>query len=209
MYALFISFLFLFVPPQAAKKTGYISPLESFSKSWNNPKYKVCNTAENATYMTAPERQLIYILNLARMNPKLFCETVVKKGYKVSEFIDTSSVEYYKTLVTTLNTMQPVGILYPDQRCTESARCHALTSGKKGYTGHARQSAQCKRNKHFMGECCNYGSDDPLEIILLLLQDLNVSNLGHREICLGNYTKIGVAIERHRSYSHNAVMDFY
>jgi uncharacterized protein YkwD len=209
MYPLLFSFFLIFAAPQENKTTRDRSPLEKYSNEWRNPKYRVCNTAANATYMTEQERQMIYILNLARMNPKLFCESVVKKGYTISQFIDTSSEQYYKTLVATLSTMQPTHILYPDSLCMVSARCHAITSGKKGYTGHTRQSDQCKKKKHFMGECCNYGTDDPLETILLLLIDSDVPDFGHRNICLGYYNKLGVAIAPHKAYGYCTVMDFY
>ncbi|MCF8448745.1 MAG: hypothetical protein K9G49_02640 [Taibaiella sp.] len=200
-------YLFAMAPGGVAAK--YVSPLAAWSDKWSDPKYQVCNTAANARYMTEAEREIIHILNLVRMNPKLFCNTVLKNGTSISEFIDPSSEEYYQTLVTTLSTMEPLPLLQPDSLCMVSARCHAKTSGKKGYVGHNRQSDQCRKNKHFMGECCNYGSDKPLEIILLLLQDKDIPDLGHRKICLGNYSKIGVAIESHKTYSFNAVMDFY
>ncbi len=203
----FIAFLFLFIPQANAHK--YVSPLAVYSEKWNNSRYKVCNTAENARYMTEKEREVIHILNLVRMDPKLFCETVVKKGNSISSFIDPASVEYYQTLVTTLNEMRPLGILFPDSLCYVSAECHALSGGKRGYVGHDRQSAQCRKSKHYMGECCNYGSKDPLEILLVLLQDKGIESLGHRKICLGAYTKIGVSIEDHKSYRYNAVLDFY
>ncbi len=210
MKTVVVGLLMLLLPEfMAAHPEKYVSPLSEYSKKWDDPKYKVCNTAEHATYMTQNERQLVYILNLARMNPRLFCQTVVKQGTRVSVFIDTTSEEYYGTLVKTLTGMEPLEILMPDSLCTVSARCHAVSSGKSGYTGHSRQSEKCRKTKHYFGECCNYGSDDPLEIILLLLQDSGVESLGHRKICLGSYSKLGVAIERHKSYGHNAVMDFY
>jgi uncharacterized protein YkwD len=202
-----IFLLLLFVPQ--SKEPAYTSPLAVYSAKWNNARYKVCNTAENARYMTESERQLIYLLNLARMNPKLFCESVVKKGSSISSFLDPESKQYFQTLVTTLDTLKPLNILYPDSLCYVSAHCHALTSGKRGYVGHDRLSPQCKRNRHFTGECCNYGSDNPLEILLVLLQDKGVPSLGHREICLGAYTKLGVSIQYHEKYGHDAVLDFY
>jgi uncharacterized protein YkwD len=210
MKSLLIAFVCLvaFTPPNA-HAAGYVSPLAAYSAEWNDPRYKVCNTAEKATYMTPDERKMIYILNLARMNPRLFCKSVVSAAGRISEFIDTNSSQYYGTLVTTLNNMEPLPILAPDELCVVSARCHAQSAGKLGYVGHDRKNATCRKNKHFMGECCSYGSSDPLEIILILLDDNGVESLGHRTICLGAYEKIGVAIEPHKSYTHNAVLDFY
>jgi uncharacterized protein YkwD len=190
-------------------KHGDTSPLAAYSARWNDPKYRVCNTAEKVGYMTEKEKELIYVLNLARMNPKLFCETVLPRAHDISSFIDTSNEVYYKTLVATMRQMTPLNILQPDSLCMVSARCHATTSGKVGYVGHERRNEKCRKNKHYYGECCNYGSDEPLEILLLLLEDHGVPSLGHRKICLGTYNMIGVAIAPHTTYEHNAVMDFY
>src|SRR5688572_7127025 len=105
MYTFIVSLLLLFAPQQEANKTQYVSPLAKYSAEWNNPKYKVCNTAGNAGYMTPREQELIHILNLVRMNPKLFCQTVVKKGQSISDFIEPSS-DYYQSLVTDLNNLK-------------------------------------------------------------------------------------------------------
>lgn len=210
MKIIVLFFLLFFATPFFLQAGGGNElPLLAYSKKWANPKYKVCNTAANAGYMSDEERKVVYILNLVRMDPKLFCETVVMQAATISSFIDTSSALYFKTLVTTLNNMESLPVLYPDSACVVSARCHAVSSGKKGYTGHARQNDQCRKNTHFMGECCNYGSDDALEILLLLLDDNGVASLGHRRICLGSYSKVGVAIAPHKSFAHNAVLDFY
>ena len=53
------------------------SPLTIFSTEWDKPEYRVCNTAADVSYLSDKEKQIIYILNLARMNPTLFGKTVV------------------------------------------------------------------------------------------------------------------------------------
>lgn len=201
--------LLLLAPLGSYGGEGGKSPLAAYSAQWNDPKYRVCNTAEHVGYMTDKEKELIYVLNLARMNPKLFCATVLPRAHDISSFIDTSNEVYYQTLVTTMRQMNPLNVLQPDSLCMVSARCHATTSGKVGYVGHDRRNDKCRKNKHYYGECCSYGSDEPLEILLLLLEDHDVPSLGHRKICLGAYNKIGVAIAPHTTYEHNTVLDFY
>ncbi len=186
-----------------------VSPLAKFSAEWNNPKYKVCNTAEHTGYLSAKEKEIIYILNLARMYPKLFCKTVLLNVSKASSFIDTSSAYFYKSLVTQMSQMEPLQLLKPDSLCYISAQCHAVTSGKKGYVGHVRQNPECRKKEHLWGECCQYGVSDPLEIIICLLVDENVASLGHRAICLGVYTKMSPSYEPHKLYGSVAVLDFW
>jgi len=59
-----------------------------------------------------------------------------------------------------------------------------------------------------MGECIQYGESDALKIIIRLLVDKSTKSLGHRRICLGTYKELGVAIEPHKTFEKNAVLDF-
>lgn len=186
------------------------SPLAIYSAEWNKPVYTKCNTADKITYMSAKEKDVIYILNLVRTYPKLFANTVLKK------YPDHSGNEsllddkyYFQSLLDTLLVMQPVVMLLPDKLCYTSAQCHAYQSGITGYEGHERKKAECKEKRFFNGECCDYGHDDALEIVLSLLIDEGVETLGHRIICLTNYPMLGVSIEPHKKWNFNAVLDFH
>jgi len=57
---------------------GKPSPLAAYSSQWNYPMFEKANTAANVDYLNNDEKEFIYILNLARMNPFLFSETVLK-----------------------------------------------------------------------------------------------------------------------------------
>jgi hypothetical protein len=197
-------------PDTGANKNTNSSPLASYSVQWNNAKYTVCNTAASANYMSDTEKQVIYILNLVRKDPALFCETVLKAYSKRKpEMAHYESSSYFASLVNTLSTMKPVDLLFPDSLCYVSAHCHAFNTGKTGYVGHNR-TPECQRLQHFMGECCGYGLSDPLDIVIDLLIDEDIESLGHRNICLGvSYTKLGVSIQPHKEYGRDAVLDFY
>ncbi len=184
------------------------SPLSAFSSEWNDSKYLQCNTAGKVGYMDAKEKEVIYILNLLRTDPKLFANTVVKKYPEYSGQGYLRKIREYKSLMNTLQKMKPLPLLYPDELCYKSAQCHAYSSGKKGYVGHDRKEG-CRSKKHFNGECCDYGHDDPLAILMSLLIDEHIPSLSHRMICLSIYKKIGVSIEPHKSYRYNAVLDFF
>lgn len=194
--------------PVLAKDPVMHNPLARYSDEWNDPKYAACNTAANASYLSAKEKEIIYVLNLARMNPKLFCKTIVLQANTVSSFIDTSSEVYYKSLVKLMAGMEPLGILQPDQKCWTSAQCHAASSGKTGYVGHDRQTTECRKKVTFRGECCQYGISEPVAIILELLVDQGVTSLGHREICLGGYKVMSPSFQPHKAYGSVTVLDF-
>ena len=187
-----------------------VSPLALYSNEWNEPKFTKCNTAAGAAYLSNDEKKVIYILNLIRTDPALFARTVLRKYPSQSgkDYLSDDTY-YYQSLVNTLLKLEPKELLYPDNLCYGSAQCHANASGISGYVGHERKSKDCKDKKYYYGECCDYGHSDPLEIVLSLLIDEGVSSLGHRNICLGDYSKIGVSIQPHSKYGTNSVFDFY
>jgi uncharacterized protein YkwD len=158
--------------------------------------------------MSAEEKKLIYIINLMRTNPALFTSTVVSKYPDSAYMTSLKNSSYYKSLLTTLRTQVPLGLLYPDSVCFVSANCHAITAGKKGYVGHERQTEDCKKKWVFNGECCDYGHNQALDILMSLLIDDGVPSLGHRKICLSPYNKIGASLQTHEVYSYNTVIDF-
>ncbi|WP_375561987.1 CAP domain-containing protein [Bernardetia sp. OM2101] len=176
---------------------------------WKNAKYNIAYTAQNTDYLTENEKLVYYYLNLARLNPPLFAETFLVKYKKWNSYEDLSLSDYYAgSLYKTLKNMQPVGILYPQRDLFESAKCHAISSGKKGYVGHTRLPNSGCQSK-FAGECCSYGQFDALEIVMQLLIDSGVPSLGHRKICLsGSYKTLGVSVQPHKTYRFNSVLDF-
>jgi hypothetical protein len=191
------AFLFLtlygFLPKEAKSQ----DKLPTDFSAWNDPKYFEANSGINEDYLTDEERKVYYYLNLVRMNPKLFAETYLFD-------LKISKDRYESTLYSKLRKLKPLPVLKPNRDLFESAKCHAIESGERGYSGHKRW--KCK--EHFMGECCYYGNSDALEIVTELLIDQGVSSLCHREICLGSYTQLGISIQPHKGYGTNAVLDF-
>ena len=186
------------------------SPLAAYSSEWNQPQYRLCNTASKANYMSEKEKTVIYVLNLVRSYPALFAKTVIAQYPSLSGNDDLGKDQiYYQSLLTTLQQMAPLPMMTDNEKCYQSALCHALLSGKTGYVGHNRNSEECEKKKYFYGECCDYGSNNPVEIIITLLIDKDIASLGHRKILLGKYTSAGVSIQPHTTYRFNTVLDFY
>ena len=173
---------------------------EGFSYILKKYNFQDTNSAKKTDWLSPKERELMYWLNYARLNPKEFCLKYIYKKYG-----DRETNVYIATLMDYMLSMKPVPTLYPDKKLFESAVCHAETMGKAGLIGHGRQPG-CKSS--FSGECCSYGLANPLEIVIQLLIDQGVPSLGHRYICLGTYSKVGVSIKPHKSYGTNCVLDF-
>lgn len=188
---------------------AYASPLAEFSQEWDDERFSLCNTAADAQYLSDTEKDVIYILNLVRQYPALFCKTVLLQYPEMSGDASLAKSSFFKSLVTELRKLPQQTMLQPDKLCYESALCHAVSSGKAGYVGHNRLNKACTQNKYFNGECCDYGDEDPLDIVVGLLIDKDVKTLSHRKILLNNYSKVGVSIKPHKKYRVNTVIDVH
>jgi len=189
--------------PDALKKLSVRNQdfTNDFYSSWIKDKnLKDTNSAKTTTWMNFKEIKLVYWLNKARLNPKVFCMTYIYPLY-----LEDKNNVYIATLMDYMLTMKPLPALFPDKSLYESAICHAKTTGNAGIYGHQRMDG-CKSK--FAGECCSYGLSDPLAVVIQLLVDEHVTSLGHRYICLGNYTKIGIAFQPHKTFGTNVVLDF-
>jgi uncharacterized protein YkwD len=199
----FFSIAILLMSIGAKAQANEVSPLANYSPEWNDAdsNFAQCNTAINAKYMSPNEKDVIYILNLVRSSPVLFVNTVLKKRKDLQG-------KYCNTLIEKLLTMQPLNLLQPDEKCYSSAECHA-ESGDHGYVGHIRQTTSCKEKQYFDGECCDYGHNVALEIVLSLLIDDGIPSLIHRTIFLSEFNGVGVSVQSHSKYRYVSVLDFH
>lgn len=165
------------------------------------------HTAAGEAYLSDDEKMVFYYLNLARTQPKYFADSVLKtwKGAPGHDNSYLSSSPYVASLYRHLKAMQPLAPLHPDRALYESADCFATASGKSGRTGHDRTGTACTLR---YAECCSYGMNRPIDIVLHLLIDKGIENLAHRKICLGPYTRMGLAIRPHKEYRTNTVLNF-
>ena len=179
----------------------------SFDSFFSKKEKKMANTASEISYLKKEEKQVFYYLNLIRINPKLFAQTFLLEN---KDQIDCLS--YYKSLHEQLMNMTPLKPIYFDEEFYLYAKCHAVQSGKLDYVGHNRKDGSgCDPiiSKHSWGECCYYGENNPLAIVLDLLVDCNYSDLGHRRIMLSaKFKSMGVFIAPHKSYNYNTVLNF-
>jgi len=178
-------------------------------KGWDDSVVAAANTAIDSEFLTEDEKKVILISNLARANGPLFAETLLKeylilKGKKGNKYI--------KSLYKDLKKVQNLPMLVPRKDLYNVARDHATKSGKKGYKGHKGfKNRYTPVLKQYMevGENIYYGLYTPDEIVLQLLIDEGVKDLGHRANLLNpKYNSIGVSIKPHKTYEYNCVQSF-
>ena len=177
------------------------TPLLNRDKLQPKPSCTDTNSGARVVWMNAFDKEVLYWLNVARLDPAGFFNRFVKKQLES----DTTN-SYLRSLQVNMYAMIPASALLPDKALYEAALCHARNSGAAGYVGHSRMNGPCL--KIYRGECCSYGSEVPLDVVIQLLVDEGVPSLGHRLICLGTFSAVGIATAPHKRYGSNTVLDF-
>ncbi len=205
--------LILALPVLVFLTGAWTNPLQQkekypFSK-WDAATKAKANTAKDVSYLTESEKQVIYLCNLARLNGKLFAETYLQQYIDEAKAAKTA---YTASLFTDLKKLKPLEVFQPQKDLYENAKDHAIESGKKGTMGHQNYEARFKKyspNYQEMAENCDYGNDEPLDIVMSLLIDEGVPDKGHRANILDDKLfSIGVSIATHSKHGFNAVMCF-
>lgn len=186
-------------------------PADSNLKGWDTTIIKLANSASTVKYMTADEKKVIFYINLCRMQPRLFSKTILKQY--ITENPDKETNPYVVSLMKDLKGSKPKHPLQPDADLYKSAEKWATETGKSGATGHGnfnkRFNSFLKKNNVTVGENCDYGHSDPLAIVLDLLIDEGVEDLGHRKnILAASFNTVGVSIKPHKGFTWDCVMDF-
>jgi uncharacterized protein YkwD len=160
------------------------------------------------------ELELLQLINEVRTNPKKFLADRALP-YILETEEDTVENRYVASLLTQLRNPHPVAALKQDIYLHDQAHSFAADMGKTGAVGHFSKklgSFEQRLKKYAnkaIGENCDYGSDEPLDILMNLLIDDGVVGVGHRKNLLSSRFKwIGIAIEPHKTYEWNCVIDF-
>jgi uncharacterized protein YkwD len=177
---------------------------------WDPEVIARANTAADFEYYSEEEKKVVLFMNLARLDGPLFAETILDEYVKVN---GTDNNSYLRSLYKDLRKTEKLPLLYPEKDLTSIAQGHATLSGKTGHTGHKNFN---KRFEPFIGnpysmvaENCSYGHAKAIDIVLTLLIDDGVKNLGHRVNTLNpDFNSVGVAIREHSRYRFNCVIDF-
>lgn len=135
--------------------------------------------------------------------------------YLVENNLTTNS--YAKSLISDLRNTKKMGALKFSPALNKVARMHAKDMGKTGSIGHSSSDGTSfservrKKSKAggMIAENCDYGNQTAIDSVIGLLIDDGIESLGHRKNILEpKFQWIGIAIEDHKTYRVNTVMDF-
>jgi len=176
---------------------------------WDEETVKRASTAEDADFLSEDEKKVILYANLARANGRLFASTFLDEYLRIKKIKPNS---YTRSLYNELKQVRDLPMLLPERDLYRVAREHASWSGKKGYEGHKgfkQRFTPLMEKYDEVGENIYYGPYTPLEIVIQLLIDEGIEDLGHRKNLLSpKFNSIGVAIKPHKTYEYNCVMGF-
>ena len=150
------------------------------------------------------EKDVIALINEVRVDPKRF-----KKKY-LANLPGIKKDRYYRSLLTTLDSMKPMAPLKDSKYLNATAQHHATDMGKHGIVGHFYSDRKMITDVFDVAECCDYGNTTAIDIVRSLLIDQGVKSLGHRkELLLREATFIGVSYKKHHSvYKYCMVLHF-
>lgn len=158
---------------------------------------------------TASEKEVLEYINQVRTNPQLFLENIALQYINNNGFSRNS---YAKSLIGELEKLDAMQPLKFEKSLQEMSVNFAKKAGIKGWIGHRRVNQRFEEyadHVDLTAENLQYGFNEPLDIVMDLLIDTDVPNLGHRKNILDpNFSIIGVSIEKHKSYEFITVMTF-
>lgn len=158
--------------------------------------------------------EVLALLNEVRTQPQLFLDN------RLTPYLEQNGLQenaYAKSLVEDLKTRKPADSLKLSPALNAVAKLHAVDMGTKNKVGHNSSDGTTfdkrlrlrAKAKGAVAENCDYGNAKPLDIVMSLLIDDGIENLGHRKNILEPRLRfVGIAIEPHKKYGMNCVMDF-
>lgn len=169
------------------KKYVFNGKVDSSSVNFNR-----INTAKNANYMTAGEKQMVQEINFVRYYPKVYADIIKEEMSKKSESwsgLSHDDMVAFEELISELESREALSILKPKQCIYSAARVHAKDQTKRGFTGHTgtdrsnpwdRIKKQCpdmiRGNENLAGG----GKGTARSAVIQLLIDSGIPGRGHR-----------------------------
>jgi hypothetical protein len=176
-----------------------------YGQEWTATQKAKANTASTVAILSPIEKEVIMYVNLARLYPKQFMNQEIKNYNGTTWAPDlVKDSPYKKSLIKTLETMQPINALVFNKELYDNAKCLAQEQNKNGKMGHKRE--KCYDMPCY--ECVMYGNLPANEIVVLWLIDHGIEDVGHRKNVLQKgITKLGVCEHAHKTQGRVTVLD--
>lgn len=189
---------------------GYGQSVPVHQAVLGHPDYEYANTGQGITYLSPDEREVLRYINLARINGRLFAETILLKHRPDTTHPAVKSL--YGTL-RSLPAMEPLSPMLPLQK---SAFAHGHDLGLSGLQTTTSSNGQPYYDRMHQyvpgapryGEVLSFGTNNSLDIALNLLLDAYDTDASTRKVVLSpKFKYAGCAIRPHKSQCHVTVID--
>lgn len=180
-------------------------------EKWDEQTKKDAATAENTSYLNNKEKEIIYLLNLVRINPKLFWETYAQK-YITENKLEKNS--YAKSLKEDLFKTKTLKYLIPDSDLQKMSEELSFSQEKSGKTGHEKFDERFKKlprkfKDSSVSESVYYGTFEADHVVMIWLIDDGVKGTEHRNEILNPKNKfVGVSIKSHKKEKNVVVVNY-
>lgn len=158
---------------------------------------------------TKTETEVLEYINDVRTNPQQFLEDVAKPYINENNL---SNNRYASSLIKELKNTTALSPLVFDSSLQSLAESYAKQAGKRGWTSHVNVNQrfdQFAKHIDITAENLQFGFNDPLDIVMDLLIDIDIPSYGHRKNILDkDFTLLGVAIAPHKEFDYITVMAF-
>jgi uncharacterized protein YkwD len=200
------------------------APATGASDGWD---LSVLDTARQAAFLCAVEKDVILEINKARSNPARYAEmyiTPIVRYFRGMDYevpgritiVTNEGAAAVRQCVIAMQAQPPRLPLQTLEALYLAARDHAKDTGPRGTVGHTGSDgsdfmARIARYAKgiYGGENISYGPDEAREIVIQFLVDDGVPSRGHRvNIMREEYVSIGVAVGPHKVYGLMCVVDF-
>lgn len=180
----------------------------------------------NLIFQEARE-QLLNFHNELRTDPQSFIPHLEKHKSMIKDGILRlprqtpiklkEGVEAYDNAIDYLKSREPVGTLIMDDTLCKAAKGHAKEIGGKGLMTHdsvngMNVSDRIEQYTEWEGACgenIDFGTKNPLEILLYLLVDDGIRTKPHRNLLFNEkFNYIGIGFAEHKEYEVVVVIDY-
>jgi uncharacterized protein YkwD len=196
---------------------------------WTMEELALANTAKDVDYLSTEEKNIIFYMNLARMDGTRFFNTyfqdfVNSNNLKMRRYSNYNELKvnrydaYYRGLEQDLKRAKNLGLLYPDETLTYVSDQHGSDMNRHNIIGHVSSDGRTMVNridKYYknrgMAENLAFGFSGGLDIVSMLLLDTGIPDVGHRRNILNTtlgLNLVGVSIQPHPHYRYSATIDF-
>jgi uncharacterized protein YkwD len=193
----------------------FSKPVDTYPfDKWDSATLEKANTAKDASYLSAEEKKVIMLVNLARLKPDLFSKTYLAKYLDSTK---TKATSFTGSLKNDLEAnTKPMDVMMPKEDLSTESATHAGdlgSTGKKGGFTADGKSFEFRMTKYkgtygAVMENYDYGHKDALSIVIGMLIDQDNANISNRKNILNkNLKSAGVSIKEHKKEKWCCVMD--